>query len=155
MIEFKIEFVNLKLNSSTSPTEWINQLENLRSKLQKFNSKISDLDFMLHFVSNILSCYDTIVYMCQMYLRQDTLTIKSLSQDLMSKFKRMNKEEDDTALAASEGGRYRKYINRSEKGVKCENFEKKGHPSDECHSLPKNANKKAAWKKQLDDKLRN
>ena len=30
----------------------------------------------------------------------------------------------------------------------------KGHTSDECHSLPKIANKKAAWKKELDDKLK-
>ena len=114
MIELKTEFVNLKLNSSTSPDEWINQLENLRSKLQKFNSKMSDLDFMLHIVSNLPSCYDTIVDMCQKDLRQDTLTIKSLSHDLMSKFNRINKEEDNTSLVSSEGGRYREYINSSE-----------------------------------------
>ena len=115
---------------------------------------MSDLDFMLHILSNLLSRYDIIVDMCQKDLRQETLTIKSLSQDLMSKFKRMNKDEDDTALAASEGGRYRKYINRSEKAGECKNCDKKGHTSDECHSLPKNANKKAAWKKKLDDKLK-
>ena len=101
MIELKTEFVNLKLNSSTSPDEWINQLEYLCLKLQKSKSKMSDLDFMLHIVSNLPSCYDTIVDMCQKDLRQDTLTIKSLSQDLMSKFKQMNKDENYTALAAS------------------------------------------------------
>ena len=102
---------------------------------------MSDLDFMLHIVSNLPSCYDTIVDMCQKDLRQDTLTIKSLSQDLITKFKQMNKDEDYTALAASEGGRYIKYINRSEKAGELNHCGKKGHYSDECHDFPKNVKK--------------
>ena len=84
LLKLKSEFHNSKLESIDKvPNEWISHLEGLRICMNVFGHKsiVSDEDFMIHVLNNLLKEYDIILNRLKNHLTatgDDALTIYSI-----------------------------------------------------------------------------
>jgi len=130
-LELKLEFQRMKLrDASKDPDVWISQLEDLRTRLKDMNAAISDDDFYVHILNNLLPEYEVQVSKLEERFGSTTnpLTVQDLRNELNLKYARLKRisaerTATDQALAA-----FRRY-----KG-KCNNCGKMGHKASECHS---------------------
>lgn len=156
IVQLKSKFNTSKLTSGKKdPDEWISGLEVIRRKLKAMNHPISDMDMMIHVISNLPKEYDAITDQLEVELDGDTgskIDMAEIRNRLRSKFnklkRRFSKDEDDEdknekALSAA-----------AKKGFKgrCSHCGKWGHKSADCRNKndPEDKKEEQQDKKKFD-----
>jgi hypothetical protein len=127
LTELKSEFHETVLGNGQDPYEWISDLEHKRWRLNEMKAPVSDVDFLIHLITNLTEEYNMIVELYQDKIgngQQDELKVEVLHEALQNKFVWLNKAKKsgaDSALAAT--GKF--------KG-KCSFCGKVGHKAENC-----------------------
>ena len=125
MTDTKREFTESSLSSGEDPDVWITELERKRFLLKEMKAPVSEIDMLIHIVTNIPEEYETIVDMHQGRIgaSTDPLSVDELRELLNEKFGRLNKSKKSGEEKALFAGKF--------KG-KCSVCGKVGHKAENC-----------------------
>ena len=92
-----------RLDSGEDPDQWIQNLEQMRRKLQILGSSMSDMDLMIHILHNLPNEYETTLELLENDLENEVASLDRIKEKLRTKFERMGKSRNpmDGALVSS------------------------------------------------------
>jgi hypothetical protein len=92
MVKLEKQFRSLALKKGQDPEVWIIELEDLRVRLKKMGSTISENQFMIHVLNNLGSDYDLQLVLMERRVdgTEKLLTIEEIKSELGLCFKRLN-----------------------------------------------------------------
>ena len=106
LIELKKKFNQLILNDvKMDPDPWIIELELLRRRINLISDgKITEVDLLIHILSNLPSEYDNLVenMECRIGSSTNEVTMNELKERLRARYSRLNKSDGDKNEVTSE-----------------------------------------------------
>jgi hypothetical protein len=135
-------FYGAKLKKKTDPDIFITYLEDVRNRMIKMNSSMTDNQFILHVMNNLTKDYEMQILKMEDKIGdgENALTIEDLRDELNLHFRRLNAKDDSD----NEDNKEEKALfGRGQFKGRCSNCGKYGHKSADCHSSGKGLKKTA------------
>jgi len=152
-VELKMEFQQLSLDDvNDDPDEWITKLELIRRRLKVLGHEISDEDMILHILNNMPAEYENLVETNERALTRGTLKLDELREEIIAKYRRLQKTGKATNTSKSESDEAVALIMRNQFKGACNVCGRIGHKGADCFSLEKNKDKKEKWMKAMREK---
>jgi hypothetical protein len=97
LIKLEKQFRQCSLKKGQDPDIWITELEDYRMRLEELGSSISDNQFILHILNNMMDDYDLQLAMMETRVtdKSNPLTIDKIRENLNLRFERLNEKKNE------------------------------------------------------------
>jgi hypothetical protein len=121
------------LKKGQDPDIWITELEDYQMRLEELRSRISDNQFILQILNNMMEDYDLQLAMMEKRVtdKSNPLTIDKIRDDLNLRFERLNEKQNEGS--ENENNQEVAFFGGQFKG-KCRNCGAIGHKAKDCKS---------------------
>ena len=126
-------FRESKLGKSEDPEIWINNLDDLRVKLEVMGSEMTDEQFLIQVLNSLTNDYELQMILMEKRIgdKMNPLSIDELNEDLKLRYERLSSKSESTKR--DDFGEERALFTTQYKG-NCRNCGKLGHQSSQCRS---------------------
>ena len=141
-------FRESKLGRNEDPEIWINNLEDLRVKLEVMGSNMTDEQFLIQVLNSLTGDYELQMTLMEKRIgnKENPLTIDELKEDLNLRFERLSSKSESTRN--DDYGEEKALFVTQFKG-KCRNCGKLGHKSAQCKSKAVQEDKEIICKQEI------
>jgi hypothetical protein len=97
LVKLEKQFRQCSLKKGQDPDIWITELEDYRMRLEELGSSISDNQFILHILNNMMDDYDLQLAMMETRVtdKSNPLTIDKIRENLNLRFERLNEKKNE------------------------------------------------------------
>ena len=126
-------FRESKLGKNEDPEIWINNLEDLRVKLEVMGSEMTDEQFLIQALNSLTNDYELQMTLMEKRIgdKMNPLSIDELKEDLNLRYERLSSKSESTKR--DDFGEERALLTTQYKG-KCRNCGNLGHQASQCRS---------------------